>query len=59
MARPPWMSAEKKTLIVVSILRGEVTMAEAARREGVSQTSIAKWRVGIPSKCGGFHFEEM
>jgi transposase len=44
MTRPPVMSAEKKTLIVVSILRGEVTMAEAARREGVSQTSIAKWR---------------
>lgn len=44
MTRPPLMSAEKKTLIVVSILRGEVTMAEASRREGVSQTSIAKWR---------------
>ena len=44
MTRPPLMSAGKKTLIVVSILRGEVTMADAARREGVSQTSIAKWR---------------
>ena len=44
MTRPPMISVEKKTLIVVSILRGEVTMAEAARREGVSQTSIAKWR---------------
>lgn len=44
MTRPPVMSAERKALIVVSILRGEVTMAEAARREGVSQTSIAKWR---------------
>ncbi len=44
MTRPPLMSVEKKTLIVVSILRGEVTMADAARREGVSQTSIAKWR---------------
>lgn len=44
MTRPPLMSAEKKTLIVVSILRGEATMVEAARREGVSQTSIAKWR---------------
>ena len=44
MTRPPVISAEKKALIVVSILRGEVTMAEAARREGVSQTSIAKWR---------------
>ena len=30
MARPPVVSTEKKTLIVVSILRGEVTMAEAA-----------------------------
>ena len=46
MTRPPVMSAERKTLIVVSILRGEVTMADAARREGVSQTSIAKWRAG-------------
>ena len=44
MTRPPLMSAGKKTLVVVSILRGEVTMADAARREGVSQTSIAKWR---------------
>jgi len=44
MTRPPLMSVERKTLIVVSILRGEVTMADAARREGVSQTSIAKWR---------------
>lgn len=44
MTRPPLMSVEKKTLIVVSILRGEVTMADAARREGVSQTSVAKWR---------------
>jgi transposase len=25
-------------------LSGEVTIAEAARREGVSQTSIANWR---------------
>ena len=26
------------------MLRGEITIAEAARREGVSQTSIANWR---------------
>ena len=44
MTRPPLISAEKKTLIVVSIVRGEVTMAEAARREGVSETTVAKWR---------------
>jgi transposase len=30
--------------IVLAVLRGEVTIAEAARREGVSQTSIANWR---------------
>ncbi len=44
MARPPSKSPEEKTRIVVSILREEITMAEAARRTGVSQTSIAKWR---------------
>ena len=44
MTRPPLISAEKQTLIVVSSLRGEVTMAEAARREGVSEPSVAKWR---------------
>lgn len=30
--------------IVLTVLRGEVTIAEAARREAVSQTSIANWR---------------
>lgn len=30
--------------IVLAVLRGEVTIAEAARREAVSQTSIANWR---------------
>ncbi len=44
MARPPLKSVEDKTRIVVSVLREEISIAEAARREGVSQTSIAKWR---------------
>lgn len=44
MARPPLKSVEEKTRIVLAVVRGEVTIAEAARREGVSQTSIAKWR---------------
>ena len=44
MARPPSISPEDKTRIVISILREEMTIAEAARRVGVSQTSIAKWR---------------
>jgi transposase-like protein len=29
---------------VLSVLRGEVTIAEASRQYAVSQTSIAKWR---------------
>ena len=44
MARPPRKTPEEKVRIVVAVLRGEVSIAEAARREGVSQTSIANWR---------------
>jgi transposase len=44
MARPPLKSVEDKTRIVISVLREEISIAEAARREGVSQTSIGKWR---------------
>ena len=44
MGRPPQKPVEDKTRIVVAVLRGEITLAEAARREGTSQTSIAKWR---------------
>jgi transposase len=44
MARPPQKSVEDKTRIVLAVLRGELTIAEAARREGTSQTSVAKWR---------------
>ncbi len=44
MSKPPLKSVEEKTRVVLAVLRGEVTIAEAARREGVSETSIAKWR---------------
>jgi transposase len=44
MARPPSRAAEDKVRIVLAVLRAEVTIAEAARREAVSQTAIAKWR---------------
>lgn len=44
MGRPPSRSAEDKVRVVLAVLRGEVTIAEVARREGVSQTSIANWR---------------
>jgi transposase len=44
MARPPKFSSEEKLRIVLSVLRGECSIKETARRERVSETSIAKWR---------------
>lgn len=42
MGRPPSIPAEKKSRIVLSVLAGELTIAEAARREKVSEQSIGK-----------------
>lgn len=36
MGRPPSIPAEKKTRIVLSVIAGEMTIAEAARREPIS-----------------------
>jgi transposase len=44
MARPPMFKAQEKQRIVRSVLRGEGSVAEAARRNKCSETSIAKWR---------------
>lgn len=44
MARPPKHPVDVKLKIVLSVLSGESTQAEAARRHGVSETSIGKWR---------------
>jgi transposase len=44
MSRPPKHSAELKMQVVLSVLQGEMSMAEAARRSGVSETSIGKWK---------------
>jgi transposase len=44
MARPPMFKAQEKQRIVLSVLRGEATVAEAARRNKCSEISIAKWR---------------
>jgi transposase len=44
MARPPRFTVAEKQRIVLSVLRGEATVAEAARRSKCSETSIAKWR---------------
>ncbi len=44
MARPSKHPVDVKLKIVLSVLSGESTQAEAARRHGVSETSIGKWR---------------
>ncbi len=38
------MSAAEKQRIVLTVLRGEASIAEAARVNKVSATSVAKWR---------------
>jgi transposase len=37
-------SVQHKQRIVLSVLRGEASVAEAARRNKCSETSVAKWR---------------
>jgi len=44
VARPPVHSVETKLKIVLSVLSGESSQAEAARRHGISETSIGKWK---------------
>jgi transposase len=44
MSRPPVVPAEEKVRIVLSILAGEVSVAEAARRARVSETTVGKWK---------------
>ncbi|MGD9527825.1 transposase [Pseudonocardia sp.] len=44
MARPSALPAEEKTRIVLSILAGEITVAEAARRVKVSEQSVGTWK---------------
>jgi transposase len=43
MARPLVFPAEEKVRIVLSILAGEITVAEAARRAKVSEQSVGFW----------------
>jgi transposase len=44
LSRPPIKPVEDKLRIVLAVLRGEVSIKEVARRERVSETSIAAWR---------------
>lgn len=43
MGRPPSIPVEKKTRIVLSVLAGEMSIAEAARKEKVSEQSEPGW----------------
>jgi len=44
MARPPVFPAKEKVRVVLSILAGEMTVAEAARRSKVSEQSVGNWK---------------
>ena len=44
MGRPLRWTAEQKLPLVLSILRGEGTVAEIGRRHQVSDVTLAKWR---------------
>jgi transposase len=44
LPRPPVHPIETKLKIVLSVLSRELTAAEAARRHGISETSIGKWK---------------
>jgi transposase len=44
MGRPPVFPVEDKVRIVLSVLAGEVTVAEAARKAKVSEQSVGNWK---------------
>ncbi len=44
MARPAVISIEDKFRLVVSVVSGEMTVVEAARRSKVSEQSISNWK---------------
>jgi transposase len=44
VTRPTVIPPDKKVRIALGVLRGEMSAAEAARRNNVSETSVARWR---------------
>lgn len=44
MARPPKHPVDFKLKVVLSAVSGEASVADLARRHGVSETSIANWK---------------
>jgi transposase len=44
LGRKPFRTPDEKLQVVLSVLKGEVTQVEVARRLQMSQTTIAKWQ---------------
>ena len=44
MGRPPVFPVDDKQRIVLSVLSGEMSIVEAARRNGLSEQSISRWK---------------
>jgi transposase len=44
VARPPVFSVEDKYRLVLSVIGGEMTIVEAARRGKASEQSISRWK---------------
>ena len=44
MPRPPAMPAQEKAQLVLALLAGELTLAQAARRHGVSEQAVGGWK---------------
>ena len=44
MGRKPFHTPDEKLAIVLSVLKGETTQTDVARRLQMSQTTIAKWQ---------------
>ena len=44
MSRPAKRTPERKLQVVLSVLRGEVSAAEAARRAGVTEQTVHNWK---------------
>ncbi len=44
VARAALRSPEDKLRIALAVVRGQQTIAETARQEGISETTVARWR---------------
>lgn len=44
MARPSKKTPEEKMRVVLTVVRGEATAAEAGRKAGVSEQTVSNWK---------------